>query len=71
MSEEEEKQRGIRGKIMRFLPKSFVKDTAKKEIGYEEKQKKAISEQTGEDSRNGKDAGELGTPWNESFKKNE
>lgn len=69
MSEEEKKQEGFREKIMKMLPKGMVKSTAEKEIGYEEKQKKAIAEQTGEDSRNGTNAGEMDPKWDDRFKK--
>jgi len=66
---EEEKQKGFRSKIMKFLPEGFIKTTARREIGYEERQKKTIAEATGE---NGTDAGEAGKSWDDTFpKKNE
>jgi hypothetical protein len=66
-----EQKKGFKEKIMEMLPDSMTKRAAKAEVGYQERQKKAIAEQTGEDPKNGTDAGEVGKPWDETFKKNE
>jgi len=69
--DEREKQKTFRNKIMKMLPKGFIKSTAQKEIDYEEGQRAAIDPAPAEDGKNGINAGETGKPWDETFKKNE
>jgi hypothetical protein len=69
-----ENGKGRLDKLISMLPESMTKISARRIKSSQERQRRAIEEQTEgreSDGRNGSDAGEMGKPWDDTFKKNE